>query len=679
MLSAARISWSKVVMSYNRSLRFLAFAVALSAPSLVVDVAAAAGQSKAAASAARAKTAAADGLPTEVDIATQARVVFDELAGNADPRVRMAVYEGRLALGKEDRSKAVAAGVEDAFTPLRKRALLAALADKDKKVRELSLASLAKGLASGEAGEREFAAEIVVDSSSGLKPLEINAQFRKATVDGGPETRTWARAQIIRLGGKPGWEVLAALLAEPADSKEFAEGLKRLADYKEGLGATWALTHLHDRDQLGAAARAYLAQISDSKAAGEVVKSLNKIYDKAEFAQRVDAAAVLSVRGAGTPAIAKSLSKGARFTDPAVRLVSLWGLRGVRDAAVLSEMRERVSTNETEGETALAFEWLTTWAKATGDAKVIELLQEIAKSDRRSLRLNALDALSQVAHRPSVALFEAAMKEGQTEIRQAAARGLAAVARPGDEKRLAEYLRKEPVLEVKLALIRAFAAIGTPEILDPLQFVITAPQVEIKRAVVEAVAPTGTSKAASLIGLLKRDADLETRFLAWQFYLRLDPKAASKELKATIGWLSAAQALTLAQDPKIGADALEILALEGSDDHRTAAVKGLASRGDSSATRLLSISDRSQNEDAAAAALAALAAVRGSASVPTYREGTKSRFPLVRAASYAALGQHGPRQVIDFVLPAVSDREPLVRAEAAVAAVRLSQKKPEAL
>lgn len=622
-----------------------------------------------------------DGLPKPEDVANQARTVFTDLDGNSDPRVRVLLFEGRVALGKEDRVKAIEAALADSHWPLRSRAMAMALgpvdkADKEKKLPGLATEGLAKLLASSETAEREQGAAFLARPDVTLKPADVLKLWQRATVDGGPEARAFARAAIVKLGGKPGWDILATGLAEPTDSKEFLQAVELLATYKEPFGATWALSHLSDKDQLGTAARGLLVRIDDKKAAADLVKQLQGKYEKAEFAERIDAAHVLSLRGLGTPAIARSLSKGAKFTDAHVRLVALEGLREVRDAAVLGELRERISTNENEEEARLGYEWLYAWGKANGEKQVLDLLQEIARSDRRALRLRAIDTLARLAHRPSVPLFEGAMAEGQAEVRLASARGLRAVARPGDEKRIGEFLRREPDLGVRMELVGALAAIGTPEILDPLQFVVTAPQVEMRRAAIAAIGPIGTPKAASLIGLRRQDSDLDTRFQATVQLIHIDARTALKDLKGAFSWMSGTHVLALADDPKVTPDILELIALEGNDDQRGIAVQGLVQRGDAAATRLLSLIERSQFDDTAGAAAAGLASIRKEASLPTYRECLKSRHGGVRSAGVSALGQFGPPASLEVVLPLLSDKEPMVRAQAALAAMALSTRKP---
>jgi HEAT repeat protein len=625
-----------------------------------------------------------DAGPKPEDVGAQARTVYDDLAGSSDPRVRVAAFEGRLSLAeaggkvgtKDDRAKALASGLEDSFAPLRDRAIALALSDlKDKKTYDAAFAAVVKLLASSDADERDRGLVFIDGPKAVVAAAQQGVALARAEVDGAPETRVWVRAQIAKRGGKPAWDTLAKLLAEPQDGKDFAEGLALFANYAEPLGVSWGLTHVHDRDALGVAVRAYLVRVQDPKAGAEISKVLGKAYEKAEFAQRIDAASVLSQRGLGNAAMAKSLSKGARFNDASVRLVALDGLRGVRDLAVLGELRDRITNNETQDEVTRTFAWLEAWVKATGEKAVVDLLQELARSDRRPLRLEALGALTGIRHRPSAPLFEASMREGQVEIRLAAARGLAAVAKPGDEARLGEMLRKEPDVQVKKALVEALSAIGTAEIIDPLQFHITAPQLELKRAAVDAVARTGSPRAITLVALLKRDPDVDLRFAAWQHLFALDPKGTLKEFKTTLGWLGTQHVIDLGKNPKVPVEALEVLALDGSDTQRGFAVDALAERGEAAATRLLSIAERSTDDDTAGAALVALAGLRKETSLATYREFTKSQHGKVRAAAFDAVGLYGPKASLDLLLPGLSDKEPMARARAARASVLVALRK----
>ncbi|MCA9527992.1 MAG: hypothetical protein KC549_17010, partial [Myxococcales bacterium] len=148
---------------------------------------------------------------------------------------------------------------------------------------------------------------------------------------------------------------------------------------------------------------------------------------------------------------------------------------------------------------------------------------------------------------------------------------------------------------------------------------------------------TGNPKAAVLMSLLKRDPDLDVRFLAWQSLLRLKPESLAEFKGGASSWLTPTQVETLGKDAGIQADVLEFIALKGSDEQRPAAVKALAARGAAAATRLLGIYEGSgPNGDTAAAALKALADVRQAESVPTYLGGSRSPHGPVRAAGFDA-------------------------------------------
>lgn len=633
----------------------------------------------AAAGARAAPAGADDGLPSEKEVVEQARAVYADLAGNSDPLVRRAVFEGRVALGGDDRAKAVADGLADGDWEIRRRALELALEGEERALRKLrgaAMEQLAKMLASGDDAERARGYEVVRAHVDGREAVKL---YRRAAVDGGPDGRAEARKAQIALGGKVAWAVITAGLKEAPGEREHQEALEALRTFADPVAASWALDHLYDEGEIGAAARRVLAAIEDKRAAAKIDRALEKIYEKntADFPKRLIAASVLARRGRAAKVVRTLLAGvGPRFKDPAGRRVAWAGMRGVRDLVVLGKLREIILTNEEPAEADAAFAWMTDWARDTAEPKVIEILQEAARSDRDPIRMRAFAALTEIAHRGSVPLFEAAMNEGRTEVRSAAARGLAAVARPGDEQRLAAFLRRqEPDVEVKLALIEALARIGTAEIIDPLQFVMTAPQPEIKRAAMEAVAATGKPKAALLVGLLRRDPDLDIRFRAWQHLLKLDPRATVPQMQGALSWLTPEHAEKLAADPATPVEVLALIAEKGGDDLRPFAVEGLARRGADAATRLLSLVERSPHADTAAAALEALAEIRKDASVPTYRAAAESPHGPVRAAAFRAMGRYGPRALLEIVVPAMADREPLARARAAEAAVRLARRK----
>ena len=64
--------------------------------------------------------------------------------------------------------------------------------------------------------------------------------------------------------------------------------------------------------------------------------------------------------------------------------------------------------------------------------------------------------------------------------------------------------------------------------------------------------------------------------------------------------------------------------------------------------------------------------IRGVSSIATYRKALKSKHGPVRAAAYSALGDHANRALLEEVLGGMADRDPLARARAAAAAVKVA-------
>ena len=610
------------------------------------------------------------GLPSPKQVAEQARAVFDDLAGNSDPAVRGVVLDGRLAMGKNDRVVALDQGLQDGVASIRNVALEQSLAGSNRKLAARAKALLAKLLVSTLAPDRVYASGVV---NKELKRKEALKLYKKAAVAGGPEARTDARAQLIAMGGKVAWKVIKAGLAEPDNSVERKQAVAALTTFSDAVAEKWGLAHLHDRDDVGDLARDLLVRLKGRKVERRVDKQLRKIYERSVFAPRVDAAAVLARRGHAAK-VRKTLHAAVKFKDPDVQRIGWTGMKHVRHLPTLVKLRGQLTTKERDAWAEPAYAWLRSWAESNGEPKVIELLQEVARSDRRSLSQRALSALAHIKHRPSAPIFESAMTEGQAEVRLAGAKGLRAVAQSQDIERIANLLTREPNLEVKRTLIEALTQIGTPEILKPLQFVITAKQPEIKRAAVDALASTGKPRAIVLIGLVKRDINLDVRFAAWHHLLRLAPETTGAEFSSALSWLSPAQVETLAKDEKIDGAVLHLIAEKGKEALRPAAVEGLRGRGEAAATRLLSLAERGPSPETSASALRALADVRKEKSVATYRAAAAREEPLVRAAAYLAMGLYGPPALLEVVLPGLSDKDPLVRARAAEAAVRLSKR-----
>ncbi|MEZ4464430.1 MAG: HEAT repeat domain-containing protein [bacterium] len=616
------------------------------------------------------KKAPDDGLPSVDEVAEKARAIYKDLQGNSDPLVRRVVFAGRLGLDDADRAAAVEEGLKESDVEIRLKAITLALS-KDKAFKNLAKQAadaVAKLLESGDAEERRQGM-LLLDAAYTGKGRQ--AMLEAAAKNGTPDARQAARQALLALGGKVAWQIIEAGL-KAAGEQEYKDAVAALESTTDPVALKWALDKLHD-PTMGALARGFLVRFDDPKLASKTIAGLRKTYDKtADFPTRLRIAAVLARRGM-VDDVSRTLHAGVKFDGLAERLVAWEGLVASRDTVLLGKLRERIATNESADEAGPAYAWMTAWARANAEPQVIDLLQEVARSDRRELRLRAMAALAEIKHRASAPIFEAAMTEGQVEVRLAAAQGLAAVAKPGDEKRISDYLRKEPSPEVKEALIQAMANIGTADIIDSLQFVITAPQTNLKRKAAEAVAATGSPKAAVLMSLLKRDPDVDVRFLAWHSLLRLKPESLAEFKGGATSWLTPTQVELLGKDPGVHADVLEFIALKGSDEQRPGAVKALTARGPSSATRLLGIFEGSgPNTDTAAAALRGLAELRQAESMATYIAGVRHASGAVRAAGFEAIGRFGTRSMLEQALSGLADKEPSARAAAAHAALQLA-------
>ncbi len=619
-----------------------------------------------------------DGLPTVEEVTVQVKAVYDELASNSNPLVRRAVFEGRLALDGESRVKAVGEGMKESDWVIRGEALALALGPAPKKLRrdwkplaKLAKEQLTKLLESGEAEDREQGTALL---GAHFKAKVQLKWLHKAAKLGTPEARHAARQALIARGGKVAWKIISAGMAEPTDSREYKQALEALKTFAHPLALGWAMGQLHNDDALGDIGRDLLVAMKDKRAVKKMLKKLKREYEKsADFERRLRIASVLARRG--DQKVTRTLLAGLRYQKKEFRIYTWQGLIGVHDVATLGKLRAYILSNDKEVEADAAFAWLQAWAEARAEPKVFEVLQVAARSDRRTLRLRGMRVLTALKHAPSIALFESAMSEGQKEVRLAGALGLASVARSGHEKAIHKFLRKEPDADVKIALVSGLANIGTPEIIGPLQYVMAAPQRALKLAAVRAIAATGSPQAAMPLSLLKRDPDLEVRFVVWHNLLRLKPRETLAEMRAALTWLTGEHIDVLGADKKVPIETLEMVAQKGGDDQRTFAISALDARGGQAATRLLGLVE-SPHEDTAAASLEALAKLRGDKSVPTYRKALKSRHGAVRATAYSAIGRFGPRALLESVLGGMADREPLARARAAAAAVLLAARAP---
>lgn len=613
-----------------------------------------------------------DGLPSVEQVAAQARTVFEDLRENSTPLVRRAVFEGLLALGaKEDQAKALDFGLAESDWTIRERALGLALTDKDKARTKAAWDVVQRLLESDDAEDRARGMALVETHG---KKGERSDRLKLAAKNGTPPARAAARVALIAEGGKTAWTIIEAGLREPPGEPEHKEALEALRTITDPVAVDWALSNVHGEGTIGRIARDYLVRLEEPKAVKKAEAALNKEYEKsdADFEPRLRVASILARRGQAQR-VERTLRAALRLDSPSARALAWEGLQGLRDREVLEKLKPLILSNEEAAEADGAYGWLAAWARQSSEPKVLEILQEAARSDRRTLRMRALAILTELKHRGSVTVFEAGMTEGQREVRLAAAKGLAAVAKPGDEQRLADYLRKEREVDVKLALIEGLANIGTPAIIAPLQFLVTAREPEIKRAVLSAVVATGKPEAATLLGLLKRDPDVDLRFDAWHSLLRLQPQSAAEFKAGALAWLTPGHVEKLGQDAQIPVEILEDVARRGDDAQRVFAVDALRARGAAGATRLLGLVE-GQHPDTAASSLRALAELRKEESLPTYRNALKSAHGEVRAEAFDAIGQFGGPGLLETALAGMADKEPLARARAALAALRLARR-----
>lgn len=620
-----------------------------------------------------------DGLPAPEAVAEQVRAVYADLSGSADPAVRRVVYFGSLELGEDDVRAAIEKGMADADPEIRRDALTRALTTRDRKMK--ALRAQAEKTLTGlleSADEADRALGYALLDATAPKERDRIKTLERTAKDGSPDARKEARARLIALGGKTAWKVISQGLAQPEGDAENTQARETLETWREPEAMKWAFDTLHQMNDMGRLARAYLIGASGKKLDRDIDRELGKRYDKAtEFEDRLRLAYVRAHRGQATE-VTRTLLAGLRYKEPWAKLMAWHGLQASRDHATLGKLREQILLLLDPEPTEAAFGWLEQWAAQTGDPKVIEVLQQAARGDRPEPRAKALAALTAIKHRDSIAIFEGALGEGRTETRLAGAKGLAAIAKPGDEQRLAEYLRRETDADVKLALVEGLANIGTPAILDSLQFVVTDRDPRLKTAAAKAIAKTSHPRAVSTISLLKRDPDLDTRFMIWRHLLTTEGAKVEPEFKAgALGWLTPDHVRTLGEDGKTSNDLLTWMALDGNDDQRPIALTALRARGAAAAPFLLRIFERSRDPAIAAAALDGILELRGVESLATYRGALENEQPAVRAVAFRAVGDHARRAYLEMLLKALADRDPLARAEAARAAYRVSQRPDE--
>ena len=145
--------------------------------------------------------------------------------------------------------------------------------------------------------------------------------------------------------------------------------------------------------------------------------------------------------------------------------------------------------------------------------------------------------------------------------------------------------------------------------------------------------------------------------------------------RSAVNWLTPEQLKILSKNASLPLDILMHLATRGRKEQRAAAVEELKVRGNQAATRLLTVFETSDDEATVKASISALASIRGSKSIPTYRAAIKHRFGMVRAEGYNALRQYASKGLLETVLDGLNEKAPLARVQAARAAIALSKKR----
>ena len=223
--------------------------------------------------------------------------------------------------------------------------------------------------------------------------------------------------------------------------------------------------------------------------------------------------------------------------------------------------------------------------------------------------------LSKLGSRRTLPVFEAALKESNPIIRHAGARGIAAVAKKGDEARLGKLLQREREEDGKLALIAGLRRIGTKESIAPLKFMVFRQPKSVTLAVVDALASTKDPSIAKNIASLKSSSDSEIRMKVWKHLLSLDPdKYVTAFVTSATAWVKPRHVQEFASVKEIPLRVYARLAAKASLEVSAQALEVLSKGGKEGASLILDVIETHKNDSVAAQALETLARVRKSVS-----------------------------------------------------------------
>lgn len=638
----------------------------------------------------RRKAKSAAPAPQLPEVARSAvKGVYQDLRDVANAEVRLAVTEGLIELGGEERQEGIQRGLKASESSLKVAAIREVFSDrrgqKDsvKRAEELFWELLS-------ATERADHEEGVALLRAYFNKREQAKWIKKLLESGSKQAAHFARAELIKGGGKGAWRVIDQGLKAPVESPEHMQALEAMKAKRYNQAKAWALKHSGDKGADGEVARAWLEGIP-TKMIQKMNRDLIKQYQRAEgdFPRRVRLAHLLASRGElkvvrDTLVIAVKNKKGRikeELDTAQLRVMGWEGLKACRDHQVLESVKAMMVNLQNREEAIPAVAWLEDWVRDTNDPTAKKLLEEMSQQTQYVSRLESIKALGALRLRASLPIIQEALLKGNEDLRLAAAEGLAKMVIKGDEALIDEALANERRSdEVRVALLVGLARLGTPETLKTAKLWLYKGKGEVKKAALEALAriPLGKDKLELILSDKYRNApDKEIRMRVWELLIKAKSDKLTRNFTSASSWLDADQLRRLAALKPFPEELMLKVAIGADQALSMVALELLRERGDRGLPTLMKVFEQSNEPKVLVAAAGHLKALKKEAALETYLLLLKSRDDIVRAVGLDALRIYGgasERQVVRDLID--NERAPLPRAQAARAFAAISLRFP---
>ena len=618
-----------------------------------------------------------------------AQGVYQDLREVANADVRLAVTQGLIELGGEDRQAGIDRGLKASESALRVVAIEEIFKDRKglKALIKTAEQQLWDLLVSKEKNEHEEGVRLLrahFDKRSQAKWV------KRLLASGSTFGAQFARAKMIEEGGRQAWKVIEKGLKAPQDSPEHTQALEAMKAKRYKEAKSWALSHSADKGVDGEVARAWLEGIPTQQVR-RMNQDLIKQYRKAEgdFPRRVRFAHLLASRGElsavrDTLVIAVKNKKGRikeELDTAQLRVMGWEGLKKCRDHKVLESVKGMMVNLQNREEAIPAVAWLEDWVRDTNDPSAKKLLEEMSQQTQYVSRLESIKALGSLRLRGSLPIIQEALSTGNEDLRIAAAEGLAKMVIKGDEALIDEALANERRSDaVRVALLEGLARIGTRETLKTAKLWLYKGKGEVKKAALEALAriPLGKDQLELIFSAKYRNApDKEIRMRVWELLIKAKSDKLSRDFTSAFSWLEEQQLRRLAQLTPFPEELMLKVAIGANQALSLVALELLASRGESALPTLMKVFEQSNEPKVIVRATEHLRALKQAEGMPTYLSLLKSRDDIVRAVGLDALRVYGgdaERQVARDMID--NERAPLPRAQAGRAFVAISLRAP---